>query len=221
MDFEIRFSLPFYGNNLYKLNLNEYRLIPTFVCMKDKITVLLADDHPIVREGIRAYLSEKSNLKIVGEAGDGEEALAKAKEFLPDILLLDIRMPKLSGIDVAKQLKKFSPKTKIIILTVYKSREYAKELVSLGVLGYMLKDASPEKLYRAIEKVHMDNYFFSDEISDLILKAALNNFSGIHLSRREEEVLKFITNGMSNKEMAAHLEIEYPYHRDLSRTDHE
>ena len=175
--------------------------------MKDKITVLLADDHPIVREGIRAYLSEKRNLKIVGEAGDGEEALAKAKEFLPDILLLDIRMPKLSGIDVAKQLKKFSPKTKIIILTVYKSREYAKELVSLGVLGYMLKDASPEKLYRAIEKVHMGNYFFSDEISDLILKAALNNFSGIHLSRREEEVLKFITNGMSNKEMAAHLKL--------------
>ncbi len=175
--------------------------------MKNKITVLLADDHPIVREGIRAYLSEKSNLKIVGEASDGKEALAKAKELLPDIMLLDIRMPHLTGIDVAKQLKKFSPKTKIIILTVYKSREYAKELVSLGVLGYILKDASPEKLYRAIEEVHRGNYYFSEEISDLILKAALNNFSGIHLSRREEEVLKFITNGMSNKEIATELKL--------------
>ncbi len=175
--------------------------------MKNKVSVLLADDHPIIREGIRAYLSEKSNIQIVGEAADGKEALAKARELLPDIILLDIRMPHLNGIDVVKQLKKFSPKSRVIILTVYKSREYARELVSLGVLGYMLKDASPEELYRAIEEVNKGNYYFSDEISDLILKAAIINFSGVHLSRREEEVLKLITNGMSNKEIASHLNL--------------
>ena len=175
--------------------------------MKNKITVLLVDDHPIVREGIRAYLTEKSNLKIVGEATDGQEALTKSQELLPDIILLDIRMPNMNGIEVSKQIKKFSPKSKIIILTVYKSREYAKELISLGVLGYMLKDAHPEELYRAIEEVNKGNYYFSDQISDLILKAALNNFSGIRLSTREEEVLKLITNGMHNKEIASQLNL--------------
>lgn len=176
-----------------------------------KIRVLLVDDHPIVREGIKSALSAKKNISIVGEAATGEEAMVKAKKLLPDVILMDINMPGMSGLETSRRLRKSVPESKILALTMHENREYVLEMSHLGARGYVFKDSSPSELFRAIEAVHAGEFFFSPKASQHLLKAFLkgepqtDSQIPIDLSQREKDVLQLITEGLKTKEIAQRL----------------
>ncbi len=128
---------------------------------KKLIRLLLVDDHFVVREGIRSCLSSEKHLKILGEASNGKDAIAKAKKLKPDIVLMDINMPEMNGIEATRELLRTQPDTKVLILTVHQRQEYVTQLMQAGARGYVLKDTSPEELVRAIETVHQSNGFFT------------------------------------------------------------
>jgi two-component system nitrate/nitrite response regulator NarL len=178
---------------------------------KKKIRLLLVDDHPVVRRGIRSCLSVE-NLEIVGEAVDGQEAVAKVKELMPDIVLMDIDMPKMSGLEATRQLRKEFPQVRVLILSVHSNKQYVLQIIQSGAQGYVLKDASPADLVRAIEAIDSGEAFFSPDVSQIVLNQYLTeagngedeSASG-RLTSREREVLAMIAEGQSNKEMANRL----------------
>jgi two-component system, NarL family, nitrate/nitrite response regulator NarL len=178
---------------------------------KAKITLLLVDDHPLVREGLRSYLIQEKAFEIVGEAVDGEEALRLAGALLPEIILLDINMPGMNGLETARLLKKMVPKSKILILTMHDTKEYVSRMVSTGVQGYVLKDSSPSELITAIEAVHRGESYFSPKVSQTVMNDYVKiarvkgKKGGVELSRRESEVLSLIAEGLGNKEIASRL----------------
>ncbi len=164
------------------------------------------DDHPIVRKGIRSCLGRQEHLVIVGEAADGLEAVARAKELSPDIVLMDIDMPNMSGLAVTEVLRREQPQIKVLILSMYRRAEYLHRIVQSGARGYVLKEASPEELVKAIEAVNSGEAFFSPDIARLALNEVVQG-SGDgpdlgELTRREREVLILIAEGHSNKEIA-------------------
>jgi DNA-binding NarL/FixJ family response regulator len=176
-----------------------------------KIRLLLVDDHPIVREGIKSALSTRKTISIVGEAASGEEALSKALKLDPDVILMDINMPGMSGLEASRRLRKSIPDAKILALTMHENREYILEMSQLGARGYVFKDSSPSELLRAIEAVHAGEFFFSPRASQYLLKAFLRNeqestnFSSVNLSQREKDVLQLIAEGFKTREIAKRL----------------
>src|SRR5712692_570416 len=177
-----------------------------------KIKLLLVGDHPIVLEGIKSRLSAQADLEVVGEAADGQEALRKAKELRPDLVLMDISMPNMSGLEAVTLLRKRAPDSKILILTMHDNREYIARIIRLGARGYLLKDTSPAELIRAIKLIHAGEVFFSTAVSRVLLDELANGKKGkspsakaAELSEREREVLVLIADGRSNKEIAARL----------------
>ena len=178
---------------------------------KSKIRILLADDHPLVREGLRSCLIQQKNFEVVGEAADGEETIQLVKAQAPDIVLLDINMPGMNGLEAARILMKTAPKSKIIILTMHDNKEYVHRMVSTGVQGYVLKDCSPSELIAAIESVYKGEAHFSKQVSQTVLNDYVktartkNKKGGTDLSQRESEVLTLIAEGFSNKEIAGKL----------------
>ena len=173
-----------------------------------KIRVLLVDDHPIVREGIKSALSKRKNISIVGEADTGEEAMVKARKLSPDVILMDINMPGMSGLETSRRLRKSVPDSKILALTMHENREYVLEMTQLGARGYVFKDSSPSELLRAIEAVHSGEFFFSPRASQQLLKSFLkgeprtDSQASVDLSKREKDVLQLITEGFKTKEIA-------------------
>lgn len=176
-----------------------------------KIKVLLVDDHPVVRKGLHSCLANRDNLKIVGEACNGTEALQKVKELDPDVVLMDINMPGMDGLEVTETLRKDSPRTRVLVLSVHDTREYVMRIVKAGARGYVLKDTPPEELVRAIETVNAGEAYFSPSVARIALNQYVaesdSNSPLTRLSEREREVLVQIAEGKSNKEIASHLNI--------------
>ncbi len=173
---------------------------------KSKIKVLIVDDHPVVRKGLWSCLSTRDNLKIVGEAVDGSDAVTKAKELLPDIVLMDLHMPKMDGLEVTDALRKDVPQAKVLILSMQGTRDSVLRIIKAGARGYVLKDAPTDELVRAIESVQAGEAFFSPPVAQIALNQYVTESDKADpltkLSEREREVLGLIAEGKSNKEIA-------------------
>ena len=180
--------------------------------MESKRKIVIAEDHTILRAGLRALLAAQNGLEVIGEAGDGREAIRKVDTLQPDLLLIDLSMPKLNGIDAIREIKSQHPKIKIIVLTVHKSDEYIIAALKAGANGYMLKDASQNELLLAIDYVLNGKTFLSPSISDKVVDAVLNTDKKgkpaavlENLTAREREILKLVAEGNTNKKIAYHL----------------
>src|SRR5580704_6914292 len=140
---------------------------------KKKIRVLLVDDHPVVRKGIRSWLSGTETVEVVDEAVNGLEAVTKVKELSPDIVLMDVDMPKLNGLEATKTIRKECPNTRVVILSMHTNKAVVLQIIQSGAQGYVLKDASPADLLRAIESVDNNEPFFSPYINQIVLNQYL------------------------------------------------
>jgi DNA-binding NarL/FixJ family response regulator len=180
--------------------------------MANRVRIVLADDHTILREGLRALLSADPNIDIIGEAWDGREAVRCVENLGPDLLLMDLSMPRMSGMDAISEIKKRFPQTKVIALTVHKTEEYLLTTLQAGVDGYVLKDATHDELVMAIHNVMAGKPYLSPGISEKIIEGylegkedSLSVSSWQKLSQREREVLKLIAEGYKNREIAEDL----------------
>lgn len=174
---------------------------------------MLADDHVLVRKGLKKILEMEDDIEVIGEASDGVEAIQKVKRKLPDVLLLDINMPRLNGVEVTKILNKEEIETNIVILTIYDDREYLLELIKMGIKGYILKDIEPDGLIAAVRSASCSKTYIQPSLSGAIIneynritQSTKNNFRK-PLTAREKEVVKYISEGMSNSEIAETLSI--------------
>lgn len=179
-----------------------------------KITVVLADDHVLMRKGLRKILEMEEDIEVIGEASDGDEAIKVVMDKKPQVLLLDINMPKLNGIEVTKALKSKGIDSEIVILTVYDDREYLLELIKLGISGYILKDIEPQGLIEAVRSASRGETYIQPNLTRALV-AEYNRLTqpisgrGINknLTVREKEVVKYIAEGMSNGEISHKLGI--------------
>ncbi len=180
-----------------------------------KIRVLIADDHALVREGIAAFLRLCEDIEVVGEASDGIEAIERAHKIRPDVVLMDIGMPKLGGLEATVELKKTNPGIKIIVLTQYDDREYISRFLKAGVSGYMLKKAVGSDLLNAIRAVNKGEFYLFSSIASEVVDGYLGKHKKTveeedlyeKLTDREKQVLKLIAEGHSHKEIASLLNI--------------
>jgi len=179
-----------------------------------RITIILADDHVLMREGTRELLERHEDLEIVGEAGDGEEAVRLAIELQPRVALIDIGMPKLNGIEATKQIKATVPSVAVLILTVYDDDQYVFALLEAGAAGYLLKDVRARDLVEAIRSVNAGDSVLHPAIARKVVDRFAHHGGDVpeestleRLTEREMEVLKLAARGMSNKEIAQKLVI--------------
>jgi len=166
-----------------------------------KVRVLVADDHPVVRQGIMANVIPQSDMTVIAEAGDGVEAIASIKEHLPDIVLLDLRMPQMDGLDVLAEVKNSRLPCKIIIMTTFDSEEDVQRAMKAGARGYLLKDSTQEEILDAIRRVSLGETYLPARIVQKVAEGMRKP----ELSPREVEVLQWVAAGKSNKEIGAQL----------------
>ncbi len=172
------------------------------------IRVLHADDHVLLREGVRNALARDGRLDIVGQAADGAEAIAMARRLKPDVVLMDVNMPRLNGLEATRRLRREVPRARVLVLTVHDSPAYVRQLVEAGAAGYMLKDCSPDALLQAILIVHAGGEFYSPGMKPTAEGVAGSEKlpSGLEeLTAREREVLGLTGEGLTSKEIAARL----------------
>jgi len=179
-----------------------------------KIKLLLVDDHPIVLDGIKSHLCAQPDFEVVGDAANGQDALRKAKLTLPDVVLMDISMPHMNGLEAMANLRKQVPNAKVLILTMHDSKEYIAQVVRSGARGYLLKDSAPAELVGAIKAVHAGEVYFSPSVSKVLIeemadgnKRSLDAPLPPPLTDREREVLSLIAEGLLNKQIADRLGI--------------
>ena len=169
------------------------------------IRVLVVDDHPVVRHGLIAILGYEHDIAVAGDAADGEEAVRLILERRPDVVLLDLRLPKLSGIEVMRHVRAQAPKVRFLVLTTYDTDEYIGPALAAGAQGYLLKDALPEELARGIRSVMRGGAALEPEVAARLIERMAEGERGDELSRRELEVLRLLAAGASNKAVATQL----------------
>jgi DNA-binding NarL/FixJ family response regulator len=177
--------------------------------MNTSVRILIADDHTIVRQGLARLLEEQSDFKVVGEATNGQTAVDQALALKPDIVIMDIAMPRMNGIEAAKRIRKQLPKTKVLILSMYSHEHYIHELLETGVSGYLLKDSSGRDIIKAIRSAMKNETFLSPTISKVLVETYRSpRKSSSHaerykqLSNREREVFQLIAEGQSTRQIA-------------------
>ncbi len=179
-----------------------------------RIRILVADDHGIVRKGLRFLLERQPDMEVVGEASDGREAVRLAGELSPHVVIMDVAMPQLNGIDAAAQIIKNRPGTRIVVLSMYADEAYLIRALSAGAKGYLLKDSAEVDLVRAVQVVAQGRPFFSPQIAQSLLQDYVRSLQKRELqdsydllTEREREVLQLLAEGKSNKEVAAILDL--------------
>ena len=179
-----------------------------------KVSVLLVDDHTVVRQGLRALLQPEEDIEVIGEAENGREAVQLARRNPPDVVLMDIAMPLLNGLEASRQILKNSPSTRVLVLTSYSDDECVHQLTDAGVSGYLIKQTAANDLVKAIREVQKGNAFFSPSIAKRLRDQCREAFANgqpvkksVELTSRESEVLQLIAEGFSNKQIAAELTI--------------
>jgi len=180
--------------------------------MSDKINIVLADDHVLVRNGIKSMLESDSDIQVIGEASNGAEALEIAAKVHPDILVLDIRMPQMTGLEAAAKLKNVAPGTKAVILSMHDSEDYVLQALDAGAYGYLLKDTDKNEFIKALKQVQTGSKYFSGAVSNVLANRLLNAKPAAkineeapdpyHLTRKEKEILHMVVDGKQNKQIA-------------------
>ncbi len=180
------------------------------------IRLLIADDHTIVREGLRKLLDEEPGVQVVGEAVDGRDAVAKAMDALPDIVLMDLSMPGLHGLEATRQIAKRLPKTKVLILSMHKNEAYVLQSLQAGASGYVLKDSASEEVLGAIRAIQRGDSYLSPAISRVVIEDYLRLSSpdgpgakSLYetLTMREREIFQLLAEGLKNQELADRLHV--------------
>jgi len=178
----------------------------------NKISVLLAEDHTIVRKGLRSLLDAETDIEIVGEAEDGQQAIELVQRLLPDVVLMDITMPILNGLEATRQIKKLFPQVKVVVLTVHSTEEYIFQILRAGASGYVVKQAAVSELVQAIQTVYRGASFLSPSISHQVVEEYGRRAEAMEdkldrLTDREREVLQLIAEGRTNREIASRLHV--------------
>lgn len=174
----------------------------------EKIRILIADDHTILRDGIRSLLSDVPEFQVIGEADDGHTAVQMACELEPDVILLDIAMPVLNGLEATRQIRRYAPRVKVLILTMHENEEYIRQALAAGAMGYILKDAAARDLINAIRQVQRGELVLSPAVTRLVIEDYLRwgdvqtEASDEILTPREREVLQLIAEGHTNRQIA-------------------
>jgi DNA-binding NarL/FixJ family response regulator len=175
------------------------------------VRIILADDHKIMREGLRALLAKQKEIEVIAEADSGRGVIELCSQLHPDVVVIDISMPDLNGIDAARQITRDAPDIKVIALSMHSDKKYVKEMLSAGASGYLLKDAAFEELGMAIATVLKNKTYLSPQITDTVVKDYVNenvpqnSIASTALSSREREVLQLIAEGKSTRDIAAKL----------------
>lgn len=176
-----------------------------------KITILIADDHTLVRETWSFILNTDNRFKVIAESGSGEEAVELAKELQPDVVIMDINMPGMNGIEATQQICKHSPNSRILGVSLHTQPTYARKMIQKGAMGYVTKNSSREEMFRAILEIHDGNKYVCDEIKTILSEQVINGEetqgSLNALSQREIEIIRLIKKGFSSKEIADTLAI--------------
>jgi two-component system, NarL family, response regulator NreC len=177
------------------------------------VTVLLADDHPIVRQGLRHLLEMQSDFKVVGEASDGLEASQMAERYHPDVLVVDMMMPGLNGLEVTHQVRQRSPATRIIVLSMHNNDAYVLQALKRGASGYVLKDSGPAEVVQAVKQVMLGQRYLSASLAENLIELLLKQTGNLpkdpyeELTNREREVFQLTAEGWNNNEIAERLSI--------------
>jgi DNA-binding NarL/FixJ family response regulator len=175
--------------------------------MKNTIRILLADDHTILRDGIRSLLEDETDMEVIGEAEDGHSAVKMTAQLAPDVVVMDIAMPLLNGLEATRQIKRNNAQVKVLILTMHENEEYIRQVLATGAMGYILKDAAARELLGAIRAVHRGEAVLSPAITRLVIEDYLRwgkpqpEPVSNGLSAREREVLQLIAEGYTNKQI--------------------